>query len=703
MFLVDIKGTEAMIRRSSLLTTGLVGASIFFRFDVKWRHLTKTIIFRAGDVTKDKIWTGSEMTIPHEVLLKPGIPLEVGVYGISSGGEVVIPTIWLNLGMIKKGAEKSGSESVDPTPSQWEQMLGMIGDLSSLKTTTKENLVAAINEVIATGAGSVEPEFIQEKIDEALKKAKESGEFDGDSVEVSYENNILSFTTADGVIKIDMSEFMSEGDGGATGGYYIPSVDKTSGILSWDGSQSDMPDVEPVNIKGPKGDTGAQGKPGVPGYTPVKGVDYYTPKDEASIVQKVMEAMQQTGEDTVSWENITDKPFGLGEVLWSYTPEDEFLSEIDVRPHMPDGTEIPENAVMKLVKINDNPLSIGDLTGYNLSATATIDGEPKSLEQPISSDFATGLNDAGDYMIGEFLFVVLSDGCDISSTLGVPITLPRGVWTMHSYNGTEWVFNSVKVETPDKTIDESLIPNSVIKNSGKTLDIHIIDWGDENEFNYDRIYEIYRNEGKLPIIIQYGQYTQYYYRIYTPAVIRYDYARFVSVSASYDDPEYIDSHIGGQNVLSYDQVMFNSDGTYTTRQDTKDIYEKISVSISVDGDSYSFEHETGFQQLIDHLTVDHLQLVCSNGNTLTDYNAAVFICTGKFIYSPANGENQYRFNFVGQYYDDGKWYLERIVVTGQDNISVDRTVVSPEVTDDHINELIDAKISALPTWTGGEY
>jgi len=462
-------------------------------------------------------------------------------------------------------------------------------------------------------------------------------------------------------------------------------------------------EVGPQGPRGQQGPQGETGEQGAPGYTPVKGVDYYTPEDEASIVKKVMESMQQAGEDTVSWENITNKPFGLGEVLWSYTPEDEFLSEIDVRPYVPDGTEIPENAVMKLVKINDNPLSIGDLTGYNLSATATIDGEPKSLEQPISSDFATGLNDAGDYMIGEFLFVVLSDGCDISSTLGVPITLPRGVWTMHSYNGTEWVFNSVKVETPDKTIDESLIPNSVIKNSGKTLGIHIIEWGDENEFNYDRIYEIYRNEGKLPIIIQYGQYTQYYYRIYTPAVIRYDYARFVSVSASYDDPEYIDSHIGGQNVLSYDQVMFNSDGTYTTRQDTKDIYEKISVSISVDGDSYSFEHETGFQQLIDHLTVDHLQLVCSNGNTLTDYNAAVFICTGKFIYSPANGENQYRFDFVGQYYDDGKWYLERIVVTGQDNISVDRTVVSPEVTDDHINELIDAKISALPTWTGGEY
>ena len=42
------------------------------------------------------------------------------------------------------------------------------------------------------------------------------------------------------------------------------------------------------NLKGAKGDTGSQG---VAGYTPVKGVDYWTPADQEAIVQQVITAL----------------------------------------------------------------------------------------------------------------------------------------------------------------------------------------------------------------------------------------------------------------------------------------------------------------------------------------------------------------------------------------------------------------------------
>ena len=74
---------------------------------------------------------------------------------------------------------------------------------------------------------------------------------------------------------------------GVDGGYYTPSVTE-AGDLSWTASKSDMPAVEPVNMRGAQGDSGAAGPAG---YTPVKGVDYYTDADKDELVQAVMSAL----------------------------------------------------------------------------------------------------------------------------------------------------------------------------------------------------------------------------------------------------------------------------------------------------------------------------------------------------------------------------------------------------------------------------
>ena len=139
---------------------------------------------------------------------------------------------------------------------------------------------------------------------------------------------------------------------GEDGGYYQPSVD-TSGNLTWAASKEDMPAIAGSNIKGPKGDkgdkgdAGAQGEkgdkgdsggqgpqgpqgnpgfspiatvtqtetgatisiqdatgtttatitngqdgaPGADGYTPQRGVDYWTTADQQQIVQDVLAAL----------------------------------------------------------------------------------------------------------------------------------------------------------------------------------------------------------------------------------------------------------------------------------------------------------------------------------------------------------------------------------------------------------------------------
>lgn len=130
----------------------------------------------------------------------------------------------------------------------------------------------------------------------------------------------------------------TRGPQGAAGGYYVPNV-SSSGLLVFSPSQSTMPTVPAVNVRGPKGDDGThvtikslsesaeaggtstivfsdgqslqvkngtngtngtngytpiKGKDyfdGAPGYTPVKGKDYWTAADQQAVVNDVLNAL----------------------------------------------------------------------------------------------------------------------------------------------------------------------------------------------------------------------------------------------------------------------------------------------------------------------------------------------------------------------------------------------------------------------------
>lgn len=64
-------------------------------------------------------------------------------------------------------------------------------------------------------------------------------------------------------------------------GYYTPVLDD-SGYLSWSASKDTLPFAPGANIKG---------EPGTDGYTPVKGVDYFTEADKEELVASVMAAL----------------------------------------------------------------------------------------------------------------------------------------------------------------------------------------------------------------------------------------------------------------------------------------------------------------------------------------------------------------------------------------------------------------------------
>ena len=168
---IDILGAQASVRTYDVLTTGMVGATVEFRFDKSWDNLVRTAVFRQGAVTKDVVNIGTTAKIPPEVLMIPGLSVKIGVLGTNSDGTVVIPTVWAETRPVKDGTDPSGDESADPTLPVWEQILATIGDMHSLSTEAKGNLVASINELVQLCEdGTVDAEYIQQEVEKYLKE-----------------------------------------------------------------------------------------------------------------------------------------------------------------------------------------------------------------------------------------------------------------------------------------------------------------------------------------------------------------------------------------------------------------------------------------------------------------------------------------------------------------------------------------------------
>jgi len=127
VFLLHAEKTKLAVLEREPITSGSVNAyAARFEFSEDWEGLDKTAVFQAGCVARE-VLLGPEgaCVVPWEVLRVPGYQLKAGVCG-KQGGEVVIPTIWADLGVILEGVPAGGSPP--PSPELWEQELDRKGD-----------------------------------------------------------------------------------------------------------------------------------------------------------------------------------------------------------------------------------------------------------------------------------------------------------------------------------------------------------------------------------------------------------------------------------------------------------------------------------------------------------------------------------------------------------------------------------------------
>ena len=165
---VRVSGCRCETVRLEPIPRGIVGAVVAVEYtDPARDSLRKTVVFR-GAATKDVLDAGNEIVIPAEVVSKAGGSLYMGVYGVDAENHVAIPTIWTELGVIQGAATPSGDASTAPSLPVWAQIQAMVGDLGTLDTEAKSNLVAAINEALTTG-GEIAPAEVQRIVEDYLK------------------------------------------------------------------------------------------------------------------------------------------------------------------------------------------------------------------------------------------------------------------------------------------------------------------------------------------------------------------------------------------------------------------------------------------------------------------------------------------------------------------------------------------------------
>ena len=98
---IQVSGAIAHTLYKKVIPAGVIGAQVEFEYaDDIWQGLHKTVVFR-GPVTKDVVTDANLVTMPPEVADNPLSMLSVGVYGVDAEGNLAIPTVWADLGIVR--------------------------------------------------------------------------------------------------------------------------------------------------------------------------------------------------------------------------------------------------------------------------------------------------------------------------------------------------------------------------------------------------------------------------------------------------------------------------------------------------------------------------------------------------------------------------------------------------------------------------
>lgn len=113
------------------ITTDSVGIPVVFNFDPHYDGLETIAIFRSGSEPVNIVLHSDTCVVPPDVLTEPGNVLQIGVFARDGGGAVVIPTVWADAGVIRRGAVPPGIDPTEPSPDWTAQVQKIANDALS--------------------------------------------------------------------------------------------------------------------------------------------------------------------------------------------------------------------------------------------------------------------------------------------------------------------------------------------------------------------------------------------------------------------------------------------------------------------------------------------------------------------------------------------------------------------------------------------
>ena len=168
---IKVSGATASAERLSKITAGMVGVTVRMQYADIWDGLHKTVVFRAGTVTKDVITDDEVVTVPKEVVAKKNVPLTIGVYGVDADGCIVIPTMLAELGTVRVGANPSGDTTTTPTLPLCSQVQQLMTDLAEQSAGSAKDAQAAAEQSAASRDAAAESEEHSAASERAAQKS----------------------------------------------------------------------------------------------------------------------------------------------------------------------------------------------------------------------------------------------------------------------------------------------------------------------------------------------------------------------------------------------------------------------------------------------------------------------------------------------------------------------------------------------------
>lgn len=263
-------GRDLIITEKERLISGSINMyTCEFTFDSSWDGYMVTAVFSTANKVVNRAIVDGKCDIPPEVL-RPNVRLRIGVFG--NDGVRTRPTTYSEWLPVEQGADTNGRSGRPPEPSVYEQWMNGISE--QVDDWAEADAMRVIEKTTVSGehkpAGEAVP-AVQKQLNEDgsmnLHFLLSSGVYVGSGVMPEGCN-----------VQIDpMGDVLTPED------FVIDSIDPEEVAKIVEEYLEENPPAQ--------GEKGEPGEDGEDGYTPVRGTDYWTEDDIASIKGYVDEAI----------------------------------------------------------------------------------------------------------------------------------------------------------------------------------------------------------------------------------------------------------------------------------------------------------------------------------------------------------------------------------------------------------------------------